>query len=197
MRPSPPYPNRRLMCVVFVCFVTIPELAVAHDVLILGKTHYLESTAAVNLRVFCGSLAESEISTQTDDVDKIYLSSPRGSKTLEPDSLRPYVTGSIGWRVLQRIKGLLGGRDYRRTSSLVFNPENQGSHALAVRLYDYRLAKTPATYLEGIQEVFQENEPIAKLPEILGRDNLTGSYTKCVKTIIQVGEEATRRHWQA
>ena len=169
-----------------------PILGFGHAVLIKSDSFYLDQAIPINLQVFCGdSMSESEISIQPDSVETMFLKGPETIQDYERTSLKPYVTGSIPWRIWQKVKGSLGAEDLRRVSKLSVTPEEEGSHVFAMRLFKYRLAKTPETFHEWLMEAHMQDETIASLPEKLGKTDLTGSYIKCIKSIIQVGESIT------
>jgi hypothetical protein len=110
-----------------LAFLFSPILLNAHSIFFQADNQYISPDTTMEMMVFCGTLAESEISIQPDTIQTLRLFGPGGSQDITIDAFKPYTTQSIPWRIFQRVRGKLGGFDRRRISTLTFGIKDEGS----------------------------------------------------------------------
>lgn len=170
---------------------SIPFQVGAHSTFFQADTHSVKPDSTFEVMVYCGTLAESEISIQRDTLQYIYLIGPGGKQSIELETFDPYVTQSVPWRVGQRVLGKLGGFDRRRISTFDLNVGGEGTYTLTTDLYPYHMAKTPISWAEWMEELFMTETQAAEYPDLINKPSMRGRYHKSIKTFLQVGNKRT------
>lgn len=172
--------------------MSVPFQLGGHIILFQADSHYLSSNSSCEVLVYCGTLAESEISLQPDTFQNLNICGPKDIEPIDNQELKPYVTQSIPWRIGQRIRGKFGGFDRRRVTTFNASFKEEGSYVLTAELYPYHMAKTPVSWAEWMEELYMVENKTNEFPTLIGKPSMKGRYHKSIKTFIQIGNEKTK-----
>lgn len=173
-----------------VCLLAASSTS-AHDLFLRPASYHWELGEVPKILVFDGTFYESIYSVPRSSVDQLELLSPTGKSIHDTLTWATVKPNSSLWRSGKKSKGALAGVELRHTSAFEIKPEAEGSHLIGLTLREFRVALSVEDFSEYVDtEVAGDIDP-AKYgfsdPGAIVRER----FTKCAKTLIQVGKSTT------
>ena len=184
MRPF--FSLNRLLLIGLIGMLSAEFVALSgHMVFLRPSNHQVDPGDAAKILVLDGTFDESVIAVAETSIDRLQIRSPRRQTKQRLDSWKSLEEGTKLW---QQSKDAFKGINLKHTSMYEMIPKDEGSHMIALELKAFRVAVYVDEFRDYLKTEVASSLDLAEFGFTEDKAIIKERYTKCAKTLIQVGD---------